>query len=215
MRQDHLIQHIWARHRFGVLARSRNTYERISAMVDSDPPRVTEALELMAEALASPPSRSGWGDALQHVWDEVSKKAGGKKAPKKKSSLTKDEFVAACKKGKEEARLYLFQAAAQVGEEEIVASSLLDDNPMPGFAFFKKGKDWWQVREKNGRLSCLPLSGLLTRASSSARRDAVLAGEGILRRIAGNYYPDPRFAPTLRSKGLWDKGWRSPREGNA
>lgn len=208
MRQDHLIQHIWARHRFGVMARSRNTYERVSAMVASDPPRVTEALELMAEALASPPSRSGWGDALERIWGEVKKDAP-------KQGFSRDGFLAACKKGKEEARLYLFQAAAEVGEEEVVASSLLDDNPMPGFAFFKKGKDWWQVREKNGRLSCLPLSGLLTRASSSARRDAVLAGEGILRRIAGNYYPDPRFAPTLRSKGLWDKGWRSPREGSA
>ena len=105
--------------------------------------------------------------------------------------------------------------AATIGDEGLVASSLLDANPMPGFAFFKKGHDWWQVREKNGRLSCLPLTGLLSRASSSARRDAVLHGEGILRRIAGNYYPDPRFAPTLRSKGVWDDAWLSPKSGSA
>jgi len=207
MRQDHLIQHIWARHKYGVIARSRNVYERVTAMVSSDPPRVTEALELMAESLASPPSRSGWGDALDLAWEQIEKK--------NKKNLSRAEFTTACKKGKEEARLCIFRLAATIGDEGLVASSLLDDNPMPGFAFFKKGHDWWQVREKNGRLSCLPLTGLLSRASSSARRDAVLHGEGILRRIAGNYYPDPRFAPTLRSKGVWDDAWLSPKSGTA
>ncbi len=177
-------------------------------MVNADPPLVNDALELMSEALASPPSRAGWGDALDLAWDQIEKKG-------RKRGFSRTEFTAACKKGKEEARLYLFRLAAETGDETLVGSSLLDDNPMPGFAFFKKGSDWWQVREKNGRLSCLPLTGLLSRASSSARRDAVLHGEGILRRIAGNYYPDPRFAPTLRSKGVWDESWQSPKRGNA
>jgi len=208
MRQDHLIQHIWARHKYGLIARSRSTYERVDAMVSSDPPRVTEALDLMSQTLASPPSRSGWGDALDLAWRELGKS-------RKKHDLSKDKFAHACKKGREEARLYLFTIAVETGDDALVGSSLLDDNPMPGFAFFKKGSDWWQVREKNGRLSCLPLTGLLSRASSSARRDAVLHGEGILRRIAGNYYPDPRFEPVLRSKGLWSKAWLSPKPGTA
>ncbi|TDI42913.1 MAG: hypothetical protein E2P00_05810 [Acidobacteria bacterium] len=208
MRQDHLIQHIWARHKYGLIARSRSSYERVNAMVSSDPPRVTEALDLMSQTLASPPSRSGWGDALDLAWRELGEN-------RKKHDLSKDKFANACKKGREEARLYLFTIAVETGDDGLVGSSLLDDNPMPGFAFFKKGSDWWQVREKNGRLSCLPLTGLLSRASSSARRDAVLHGEGILRRIAGNYYPDPRFVPVLRSKGLWSEAWLSPKSGTA
>ncbi|MFQ5768297.1 MAG: hypothetical protein ACE5ID_09990, partial [Acidobacteriota bacterium] len=91
----------------------------------------------------------------------------------------------------------------------VIGSSLLDDTPLPGFAFYLKGREWWQVREKNGRLSSLPLNGLLSRASSSARREAVLQGEGILRRVGGTVYPDPRFATMLRSRGLWNKGWPS------
>jgi len=208
MRQDHLIQHIWARHKYGLIARSRSTYERVDAMVSSDPPRVTEALDLMSKTLASPPSRSGWGDALDLAWTDLRKKG-------KKAEFSRDHFADVRKKGREEARLYLFTKAVESGDDALIGSSLLDDNPMPGFAFFKKGSDWWQVREKNGRLSCLPLTGLLSRASSSARRDAVLQGEGILRRIAGRYYPDPRFEPVLRSKGLWSDSWLSPKTGTA
>ena len=200
MRQDTLIQHIWARHKYCVLARSRSIYDRVSAMVSSDPPLVGEALELMAEALASPPTRTGWGDALDHAWGHV-KKDGAR------NGFTRAGFLEACKKGRDEARKFLFEAAAVAGDDNQVASSLLDDTPLPGFAFFRKGKDWWQVREKNGRLSCLPLNGLLTRASSSARKEAVLHGEGILRRIAGQVYPDPRFAATLRTKGVWNDSW--------
>jgi hypothetical protein len=200
MRQDNLIEHIWARHKYGVLARSRNLHDRVSALVASDPPLVADALELMAEALASPPSRSGWSDALDKAWNQIKKGAS-------KSGYSRDGFLAACRKGRDEARLYLFEAAAAAGDEALMASSLLDDNPLPGFAFFKKGQDWWQVREKNGRLSCLPLTGLLSRASSSARREAVLHGEGILRKIAGTTYPDPRFAPALRHRRLWNETW--------
>jgi hypothetical protein len=200
MRQDSLIEHIWARHKYSVLARSRNIHDRVSAMVSSEPPLVVDALELIAEALASPPSRTGWNEAMDKAWKEV-KKGGIKKG------YTLSGFQSACKKGRDDARRYLFEAATVAGHENLVASSLLDDTPLPGFAFFKKGEDWWQVREKNGRLSCLPLNGLLTRASSSARREAVLHGEGILRKIAGTTYPDPRFAPALRTRQLWNESW--------
>ena len=200
MRQDSLIQHIWARNSYAVMARSRNLHERITAMVSSDPPLVADAMELMAVALASPPTRSGWNEAVEKAWDRIKK-------PAAKHGYTRSGYLAAIKKGREETRLFLFEAAAAIGERSLVASSLLDDAPLHGFAFYLKGSDWWQVREKNGRLSSLPLNGLLTRASSSARQEAVLHGEGILRRIAGNVYPDPRFAPTLRSKGLWNDTW--------
>jgi hypothetical protein len=198
-RQDALIEHIWTRHQFAVMARSRDLNRRISAMVTSDPPRVAEALELIAEALAATPSRNGWHDALEHAWSHMAQVAP--------SGLNRDGFLSACKQGREEARRYLFHAATSTGDEVLVGSSLLDDNPLPGFAFYKKGNDWWQVREKNGRLSCLPLTGLLSRATSSARRDLVLQGEGILRRVGGSLHPDPRFVQTLRRKGLWSETW--------
>ena len=112
-------------------------------------------------------------------------------------------------------RRLTFQAASACECDDLVGSSLFDDTPMPGFAFYVKGKDWWQVREKNGHLSSLPLNGLLSRAASSARRDAVLAGEGILRRVAGSVYPDPRFVPVLRSKGVWSDSWSNTTAGTA
>ena len=200
MRQDSLIEHIWARHEFNVLARSRNLHNRISAMVVSDPPRVGEALELMAEALTNRPTRTGWELAVERAWKKIRKEAS-------RHGYSRADFQAACKKGQEEARRFLFEAATACHCNELIGSSLLDDTPMPGFAFYVKGKDWWQVREKNGHLSSLPLKGLLTRATSSARRDAVLAGEGILRHVGGSVYPDPRFIPALRSKGVWSDAW--------
>ncbi|MFQ5671049.1 MAG: hypothetical protein ACE5HD_11120 [Acidobacteriota bacterium] len=200
MRQDSLLGHIWERHSIAVMARSRSLHERVDAMVASDPPLVPEAIELMARALAGPPSRCGWGEAVEHAWEQL-KKDGVR------NGYRHTGLMVACKKGRDEARLFLFEAAAVMKNDKLIASSLLDDNPMPGFAFYRKGNDWWQVREKNRRLSCLPLGGLLARAASSARRDAVLHGEGILRRVAGNVFPDPRFAPTLRAKGLWDDHW--------
>ncbi len=200
MRQDSLIRHIWARHEFNVLARSRSLHGRITALVESDPPLVAEALELIAEALTNPPTRIGFDQVLEKAWRRVRKDA-------RECGFVRADFVAACKKGREEARRFLFQAAAACHCTDLVASSLFDDAPMPGFAFYAKGDDWWQVREKNGHLSSLPLSGLLSRASSSARRDAVLAGEGILRHVAGTIYPDPRFVPLLRSKGVWNETW--------
>ena len=200
MRQDSLIEHIWARHQFNVLARSQNLHDRISAMVLADPPRVAEALELMAEALTNRPTREGWRLAFEKAWKKIRKDATGR-------GFTRAMFQTACKQGHEEGRRFLFQAASAVECDELVGSSLFDDTPMPGFAFYVKGKDWWQVREKNGHLSSLPLNGLLSRAASSARRDAVLAGEGILRRVGGTTYPDPRFVPVLRSKGVWSESW--------
>ncbi|MFQ5719290.1 MAG: hypothetical protein ACE5IK_07050 [Acidobacteriota bacterium] len=203
MRQDSLIEHIWARHEFNVLARSATIHGRVSAMVESDPPRVAEAMELMAEALANRPTRSGWGLAIDRAW----KKIAGKAAT---CGFSRSGFLAARKKGPDEARRFLFRAATACRCDELIGSSLLDDTPMPGFAFYAKGKDWWQVREKNGHLSSLPLNGLLSRAASSARRDAVLAGEGILRHVGGAVYPDPRFVPVLRSKGVWSDAWSTP-----
>ena len=200
MRQDSLIGHIWARHEYNVLARSRGLHDRISAMVSSDPPLVGEALALIAEALTNRPTRSGWDQALDKAWTKIRKKAS-------QCGYSRADFLAASKKGQDEARLFLFEAAAACGSDDLIGSSLLDDAPMPGFAFYTKGKDWWQVREKNGHLSSLPLNGLLTRAISSARRDAVLAGEGILRHVAGSVFPDPRFVPVLRSKGVWSDAW--------
>ena len=200
MRQDSLIEHIWARHQFNVLARSQNLHDRISAMVSADPPRVADALELMAEALTNRPTREGWRQAFEQAWKKIRKEAVSQ-------GWSRAKFQAACKQGHEEARRFLFQAASACGCDELVGSSLFDDTPMTGFAFYVKGKDWWQVREKNGHLSSLPLNGLLSRAASSARRDAVLAGEGILRHVAGTVYPDPRFVPVLRSKGVWSESW--------
>lgn len=200
MRQDSLIRHIWARHQYAVMARSRSMHDRICALVSSDPPLVSDSLELMAEALTNPPTRSGWTDTLERLWNQL-------KGAARSEKIAKGDFMATCKKGREEARRLIFHLAAAGDNKDLVGSSLLDDAPMPGFAFYKKGDDWWQVREKNGHLSSLPLSGLLNRASSSARRDAVLAGEGILRKIGGAVYPDPRFVRTLRSKGVWSESW--------
>jgi hypothetical protein len=199
MKRDSLIDHIWLRHRYAVLARSRSLHDRIEALVSSDPPLVGEAIELMGEALASPPSRTGWTDAVDQAWGQLRRTAG----------CSRDHFAAACKQGREEARVFLFRAAATAGDHVLVGSSLLDDEPITSFAFYAKATEWWQVREKNGHLSSLPVTTLLNRAGASARPEAVLAGEGVLRRVGGTVYADPRFTPLLRPTGLWKDTWAS------
>ena len=196
MRQELLIEHIWARHQYAVLARSKPLHDRVAALVASDPPLVVDAVELMAEALTAPPSRGGFNDAVGQAWSRLGRGAG-----------TRDDLTAALKRGRDEARLFLFRMATTAKDDVVIGASILDDEPIAGFGFYAKGTDWWQVREKNGLLSSLPVGALLNRAAASARPEAVLAGEGILRRIAGTVYADPRFEPTLRVRKLWKDSW--------
>ncbi|MFQ5768528.1 MAG: hypothetical protein ACE5ID_11185, partial [Acidobacteriota bacterium] len=133
MRQDSLIRHIWARNKYAVMARSRSTSQRITAMVESDPPLVQEAIELIAEALATPPTRSGWNEALEQAWKDL-KTAG------LQDGYNRAQFVFACMKGQEEARRFLFAAAAASDHQVVIGSSLLDDTPRPGVACYLKGR---------------------------------------------------------------------------
>jgi hypothetical protein len=67
-------QQLWSQHKYSVLARDVNTYQRLGKSVSSmtDRQGFSEIAELLTEYLRQPPTQGGIRNALHHMWGYVS-----------------------------------------------------------------------------------------------------------------------------------------------